>query len=51
MSGGGENWEVGEGTARISELDPESHVDAEHGVTMTLSELHFRERVKPIERS
>lgn len=45
MSGGGE------GAARISELDPESYVEAENGVTMTLSELRFRERGKLLERS
>lgn len=51
MSGGGGNREVREGTARISELDPESCVEAENGETMTFSELHFRERAKLIERS
>lgn len=41
MCGGGENREMGEGIARISEFDPESYVELQNGVTS--SEMHFRE--------
>lgn len=33
VCGGGENREMGEGIARISEFDPESYVELENGVT------------------